>query len=189
MVNKMKNKKYVFKPDDQLHTLYWFTWLIVFIPFDLGLIFMPFRLGLLIAVLCMNGIPTLTFLLVRLLYNIRYVIDEHYLIKYKGKEIVFKVPIGDLDAVSIQKAKFPLLKLWYRVTPYGHTEEKDLTCLYFVSRKCEVLKQEAKENAYESISNRSTPSFFRQREFFSFHKCKRICRALGMKPILMEKNK
>ena len=183
----MEKRKKVFKALDVVHCFYWFLFLVIFIPFDLTLIFTPFDLSLLITVLCMNGIPTLIFILVRVFYNVKYIIDERYLVKYKGKKIVFKISIQDVETVFIRKAK------WYAFFPFvlalvcgDIPKGKSLTCLSLVYQNCEIVKEEKREIKRPSLKNETYRSFFEHSEFFSLRKCKKICKKMGNDPIFVK---
>ena len=179
-------KKKIFKPQDNYHALLLLPWLLISLPFELVLI-TDYELTLLVIVLCMNIIPTAVFVLVRSFYRIKYVVDDNYIVKFRGKKIVFKIKTEDVEAVFVKKGKwyaifFVLLSMLCGVEP----KDKVFTNISVVFKRCEIIRKEKGEMFGESLKPEEYDDFFEKNDVMSLRKCIRICEIIKKAPIYIK---
>lgn len=92
--------KYTFKPLNNMHLFFvYFAYLFDISLIDTGCIIVSldeFDVGYFITCMILTIIPFLVYMIVRISYSYKYIIDNDYLIKYKRDKIIFKIKINDI---------------------------------------------------------------------------------------------
>ena len=121
----------------------------------------------------------LSYILIRRLYNISYVIDEEYIFKKRGKKVVFKIKIADLQAIYVKKAKwhsyFEFLIDAFVNEGAKHAHSSSISFIY---HNCDVVASETLELSRESLKDQKYRNAFERNEIFSYRQCKKICEAI-----------
>ena len=179
-----EKRNFIFKPLDNFHLHFLCVSLFVFIPFDICLFIAPFEVSLLITVLLMNFIPILVYTFIRFFYNIRYVVDDAYVIKYRKNKVVLKIRRDDLDEIYIQKGGMKFFGQFFISIIFNTGFSKPFcTTMSFTFRNYDVIA------AYNNVeiprpSIKDDSSMFEYVEILSYRRCMRLCKYLNIEPIV-----
>lgn len=178
-------KKYTFKPLGQIHAYVLVIFVLIMPPFGVILLFPPYDRQLLIAAAVMYGVEILTFLCVRLFYSVKYVVDDIYIVKYRGNKIAFKIKKADIKKVYIKKSRwFSFFGFVYDLI-CGHFIKTHGTCISFVFARCETIKKENYEIPRMSLKQDEDKELFEVCEILSSKKCLTLCKKLSITPIFV----
>ena len=185
----MRKKKLITKPRDNYHVYFLFLAILAFFPFDLGLLFGLDEL-LLKIVLIANSIFVCLFVLVRIVYPEKIVLDGDALIKYNGRNIVYKIKLENIEAVFVQKGKKRSFILFifhalFQVVPDGDY----MTSISLVFNSYDVKGDEKITESYLSLKPKEYNRFYERCEILSFQKCKKICDFMEIEPVILENSK
>jgi len=138
------------------------------------------------------------FIIIRLfIYNIKFTVNSECLTKTKGRKVIFKVDVKDIEAIFIKKAsKFNVFKLWgffllcficeSGEVVYNGARGTDISIVYKESSVCLEEKQELSRI---SLKPETMKDFFEHNEILSYKKCMRMCEVLGIEPQIVHLNK
>lgn len=143
--------------------------------------------------LIFNAIYTIVMIMLytlwRLFCNIRYTADSEYLVKTKGKKIVFKIPVKKIIEIYIGRdSKFAyfsfLLAAAFEPTGFAKTHGTNISIIF---RECDILiKEENCVTSYHipklSLKPEELNHCFEHNEILSFRKCMKICKVMGIEP-------
>ncbi len=152
------------------------------LPLDIGCVIVclnRFEIEIFITCAILTVLPFLIFIIVRLCYPYRYVVDDKYVSKYKGEKILFKAQIKDLKTIIVRKAtlldyfKFVVSLISYNLTT------SYVTSISFVFDKYDVFDDfDSTEFKRESLSNGVYSKALEQIEIVTIGDAKRICKLL-----------
>jgi len=98
-----------------------------------------YSITILILSLLFALLPLLTFVLLRVFYSCKYVVDDIYITKYKYKKILFKIKIKDIKYVGIRKRpRFRLFKFIFCILNYKFSMHYFDT-ISFIYNQCEYV--------------------------------------------------
>ena len=179
----MKKSLYTIKPLDNVHFLFLLPFVIFFVPFDLLLFTSAYEPILLIFVLIVNTIPILIFILARLFYNRKFVVENGFLIKYHMKKVIFKIKISDIEKVFVRKGRwYAFPHFVFDMVAYLMPKNCKISCVSFVFKRCEMLKIDKMEFDRPELKSSLYNAYFEQSEFFSYTKIKRLCSIINITP-------
>ena len=182
----MKKRKLVFKPLDNVQFHYFLlAMLAVLIP-NIALItdFANSDLGFRISMLIINSIIVFAFVLAKIIFWEKYVVDDIYITKYVKKRIVFRIKIKDVEKIFVRKEKgYEVLAiavvsmLLADPTPF----EEKLTNTSIAFKRCEIIKEQ-KHRVLNSIKPDGYNELFEWCDCYSLRKAKKLCKRLGITP-------
>ena len=195
---KSNDKNISLKPLSEYHTYFLVTLLIFPFLLDLSAIIckdIAIIKGLIIYRLSIIAL----FIIIRLfIYNIKFTVNSECLTKTKGRKVIFKVDVKDIDAVFINpSSRFSILKFWLNfivsficVTPEYIFREKFLvTYISIVYKESSVCFEEKQKIPRVSLKPETMTDCFEHNEILSYKKCMRMCEVLGIEPQIVHLNK
>ena len=132
------------------------------------------------------------------IYNTKFSVNTECLTKTKGRKVIFKVDVKDIDAVFINpSSRFSILKFWLKfivnfifVTPEDIFREKFLvTYISIVYKESSVCFEEKQEIPRVSLKPETMTDCFEHNEILSYKKCMKMCEVLGIEPQIVHLNK
>ena len=170
----MKNK-HVFKPLDNYHQFLVLGFRSILFFLDLVFLINPSDVFLIYAILIYDFMTVFFYILARLICRERYVIDNEYLTKYRGKKVLFKIRKSDIQQVIARRTR------WYApisclLALYFVTEL--FTNVSIVFKNCEILKQDQSDLKGDYLYHGS--DCYEWREVMSYHKGKKLCKLIGI---------
>lgn len=175
--------RYQFKPCRNLHLNFmWIFYICPVLPLDIGCVIVclnRFEIEIFITCAILTSLPLLVFVMVRLFYPYRYIIDDQYISKYKGKKILFKIQIKDLKAIMVKKATlFDYFKFVASLISYNLTTSY-VTTISFIFDKYDILNDfGSAEFKRESLNDGVYPNALEQIEIVTVGDAKKICKLL-----------
>ena len=170
-------------------------WDIIYFYLWLGLSFLCAPIDVLIMIASSGKVPFPVTIIMSCLMSVAYlaeseffISDSGYLIHKKRKKVLWKIKLTDIKKVYIQKPqKGDFFRFYYdlydrgflRLPPHG-------TRLSFVFQTCEILKRVEFPSAYGSVKPCGDNAFFERIGVFSFKRCYRFCKNLGLTPIILD---
>ena len=181
----MKKNQYIFKPLDNIHAFYMLIFLIVFGFVNIVPILTSLEVFEYIIILSFNAVIALGYFLTRFFFPVKYVIKDDYLIKYSGKNILFKIRIGDIKEVHIKKAGF--LDFFHFLYEFvcGSFTKTHGTCISIAFEHCEIQEEEKHEIPRMPLLEDNYKHLQEIVEIFSYRKCIRLCEKMEIKPNLL----
>ena len=138
--------KYKFKPLNNIHLYFMYlAYILNVVFFDIGCIIVcldEFDVEFFITCVIITMIPFLVYMIVRIIYPYKYVIDNEFLTKYKKNRIIFRIKIEDIKYIVIKKTnvlnffKFIISAI---VQSGVNLTTSNLTTMSRIYEKCEVL--------------------------------------------------
>ena len=181
----MKKRKLVFKTLDNVQLHFFLIFSLMMAPLNIAatpdlLNNFDFWAFLLLAIL--NFLIIGGFVLSKIIFWEKYVIDETYITKYVKKQPVFKIKIEDVEKIFIRKEK-PyafFVSLFYLVLE-GPLDEDMLTNTSIAFKRCEIIKK-PKYGRFYSIKPDGYNELFEWCDCYSLGKAKKLCKKLGITP-------
>ena len=171
--------KKVYKPLAPVHRFYFILYISVFALFDIAAFCGNFDPLLFWIVLIYNGTVCIAYFLVRVLYNVKYVIDDNYVYKKRGRKVLFKIKICDLEAIYVKKAKWhSYFAFVFDAFVNEGAKRAHSSSISFVYYNCDLTTSEISELSRESLRDQKLRDAFEQNEIFSYRQCKKICEAI-----------
>ena len=178
--------KKCFKPLDNIFVFHWLYWVILVFPLDLAMLLLDFEKTITITVLVANLSITLAVGISRLIYRDHYEITDDYMIKYHGKNVVFKVKRGEIKQVLIKKAS------WY--APFSHAwaiwagplDKPHGSSISFVYESCDIRVEQKVDIPRAPLNPNKNKNLQEHVEICSLRRCKEICNYLKMSPVFIE---
>lgn len=178
---------YTFKPLNNLH-LYFMCFAYIFnvIFFDIGFIIVSldkFDIEFFITCILINIIPFLVYIIVRVFYPYKYVINDEYLVKYKKNKIIFKIKIKDIKYIVVKKVNiFNYFKFIISLISYYNLSTSNVTTMSFVYEKFDILDDlNNKEFKREEVVENREANEKEYVEILPYKKIKQICKLMNIK--------
>ena len=179
----MKIKQTTFKPLDNYHLHWLFSGFLVSLPFNLLLITDISNLSLLITVAIMDTIILFSYIITRMVYPAKYVIEDGYLTKYRSRKKVFQIKLTDIEFVYIKRGKwYSCFVFFIKVVLGTISDESHMAGISILFHRCEVIKKEHRETFASSLKGDDYPDMFEQCDIMSVKKCKKLCDIIGITP-------
>ena len=183
----MKKRKLIFKPLDNVQLHYLLVFSLFAAPFNIAAIpdilndFWCFFLIAIFDFLIIGG-----FVLAKIIFWEKYVVDEIYITKYIKKQPVFKIKIEDVEKIFIKREKWYafFVSLVGMILEAGPDEEK-LTNTSIAFKRCEIIKKQ-KYRGFNSIKPDGYNELFEWCDCYSLRKAKKLCKRLGITPIYVK---
>ena len=127
------------------------------------------------------------YVLYRFFYNVRYAVNSEYLVKTKGKKIIFKISVEKILGIYIKRASmlayFPFVLDWL-ISGSSHSKYKEThgTNFSIVFKECDVVKKEDHDIPSLSLKPEELNDCFEHNEILSFRKCMKMCKVMGIEP-------
>lgn len=179
-----------FKPIDNVCTGILFPYLIIAVPVSVGFLAdglarLDILSVILFSVFCI--LPLAVFILARVLYRYKYVVDGDKLVKYKGKEIVFKIKKQDINRIYIRKCG---IKGYFDfIASYGDTAF--CTAISLTYDDCDISIPQTYDPFYnlkrESFKLEDDVSLHEYVELISYARALKLCRILNIKPTVVNR--
>lgn len=110
-----------------------FAYIFNVIFFDIGFIIVSldkFDIEFFITCILINIIPFLVYIIVRVFYPYKYVINDEYLVKYKKNKIIFKIKIKDIKYIVVKKVNiFNYFKFIISLISYYNLSTSNVTTM------------------------------------------------------------
>lgn len=134
--------------------------------------------------LVLNIIFIILIILHYVFYPVKYVVDDTYLIKYRRKNIVFKIKISDLQKVYIWKPSFTkTLSLVLDIFTVAYNITPNFTIISFLFSDCEIDQNDKETEASKcSLKQKEDGYLCEKNESFSIRRCRKLCKALKIVP-------
>ena len=187
----MDRKKYKFKPC-RLFSLYYLLLPLKFLfPLYVCACLYPQNF-LLPTVIIVSSLVALYFVS-RIFYRIKYIIDDEYLTAYQGKKVFFKIKKSDIEYVYVKKGH------WYDTFTFDLTfvligflggtdiSNESFSNTSFIFKEYEILFRPKTEIWRVSLNFQDRSIFMEMPELFSYRQGKKICKILGIEPIIVNK--
>lgn len=179
----MKKTNMKFKPLDNVHIAVVAVYFLFFcVLLDIAFLMSDFSVDFFITVLIVNLFPWIVFISARILYRTKYVIDDEYFTKYKGKTILFRIRICDIKSVYIKK------RTWYAffaflIGIFGLVFiTKYMTNISMVFKTCDITSKDDHEITRLSLKPQEDKDCFELCEIVSYHRCMQLCKVLKIEP-------
>ena len=177
-----KKHEYKFKPFDNAY----------FFIFGMLYIF-PIGFFDILAIICRNDalssvclimtiLTILAHIFVRIFYHYKYIIDETYLTKYKGKKVIFKVKKSDIKIILVKKAKLSnYIKLFISLVAHYNITSLNITNMSFLFNDCEIIQDYGDiDMKRESLKGNEYSDYKEYIEILSYRKIKKIIKKLNV---------
>ena len=187
----MNEKSYKFKPC-RLVTLYTLIFILkIIFPIYIGAFLYP-QEALLPVIIVVSSLIALYFSY-RILYRIKYIIDDEYLTAYQGKKIFLKIKKSDIEYVCVKKGH------WYDIFLFDFFSflgvlalsldffSDEFSNISFVYKKFEIKEKRKVEILRRAIRPEELKDWHETVEIFSYRQSKKICKLLGKEPIIVKK--
>ena len=140
----MYNMKFKFTPSNNLHLIFVSLFYICpIIPLDIGCFIVclsQFDFLYFITCVVLTFTPIAVWAFARIIYPYRYIIDDKYIIKRKGKKILFKIKIKNLKSIIFKKVTIlDYFKFIFSLISYYNISTAHISCVSFVFNDYEVL--------------------------------------------------
>lgn len=182
----MNNKVMNLKPLGEIHLYFLVVGFIIFVPFDIVMLTPPFEKILLLTVIVYNICIFTAWICVRLFLRQKYVIDEVYVKRYKGKNVVFKIKQSDVLKIYIKKAP------WYDFFAFlldvlsGGLRYTQGTNISFVFKECDIMETVESEIKRKQLKNKYEDKELTEfSDIMSIRQCKKLCKRLKIAPIII----
>lgn len=181
--------KYQFKPLFHLQAAHFAVFLPIPLFFDIVCLLAwclerSFNLQYFITCVVLTLFPVVAFVFVRLLYPFRYVIDEKYITKYKGKKVMLRLEIRNVNALIVKKATWlDHFKFFLMLITRDNLSTSHITSVAFIFDQYEVLTDynyKYPEFKRESLNNNIFPNCSEYVEILPFREIKKISKLLGV---------
>lgn len=169
--------KFGFKPLNNIHLYFMLIFYIFPVSFfDIGCLLVSldnFDVEFFIVCVTLTAIPFLVYMVVRILYPYKYIIDSEYLAKYNKNKIIFKIKIKDIKYIVVKKTNvLNFLKFIVSLISGYNLSTSNITTMSIIYEKCEVLdafivKEFTRE---EVVKNKET----NEKEYIEILPCKKI---------------
>ena len=175
------------KPWSEIHLYLFITLLLLpILTFAVAAIFWS-QMRIFLAIYTITII--MAYILCRLFCNVRYTVNSEYLVKTKGKKIIFKIPVKKIIKIYIGRdLKLAYFSLWLDmicgILECAHTHGTNISIIF---RECDILKKEDHRVTDFQIPKLSLKpeelnDCFEHNEILSFRKCMKICKVMGIEP-------
>ena len=173
-----------FKPLNNLHLIVVSLFYICpIIPLDIGCFIVcldQFDFLYFITCTVFTLAPVVVWALVRIIYPYRYIIDDEYITKLKGKKILFKVKRENLKAIFLKKATFgDCFKFIFSSVSYYNLSTAYLSCISFVFDNYEAVDDNTKEIKRLPLSDGRYPDCREYVEILSYKKAQKVYKTLN----------
>jgi hypothetical protein len=138
-----------------------------------------------ITVIIMNLVPIITWIFARILYPNKYIVDNNYLIKYRRKQIVFKIKIDDIKCIYIKRMRISSFFSFIYEAICGPFKKAHGTSISIAYKNHEIKEHEILELPRESLITDNCEELFQHCEILSYGKCIKLCKKIHMTPILI----
>ena len=176
--------RYLFKPLGEYHLKMLSLSLIPIIPLDIGCVLVCLKrlsIEYIITCIVLTIVPFLIFIVARLVYPKKYIIDTEYLTKYCGNNITFKIKKSDIKAIIIKRSKpVDYFKFLFDILT-GYPVNPHSCCISFLYINNETRIEEKTELIVPSLQS-NTSEFNEYTDFIPYSVCKKICALLNITP-------
>ena len=178
--------KYRFKPLNNMHLYFmYFAYIFDIAFFDIGCIIVSldeFDVEFFITCVILTAIPFLVYIIVRILYPYKYIIDDEYLIKSKRNKIIFKIKIRDIKYIVIKKTNvLNFLKFIISLISGYNLSTSNLTTMSIIYDKCEILNDSNnKDFKREEVVENKEINEKEYVEILPYKKIKQICKIMNI---------
>lgn len=178
--------KYRFKPLNNMHLYFmYFAYIFDIAFFDIGCIivcFDEFDVEFFITCVILTAIPFFAYMIVRLLYPYKYIIDNEYLLKFKRNKIIFKIKIEDIKYIVIKKTNvLNFLKFIISLISGYNLSTSNITTMSIIYEKCEILNDSNnKDFKREEVVENKEINEKEYVEILPYKKIKQICKIMNI---------
>lgn len=181
----MKKRKLIFKPLDNVQLCYLMMGAFVLLILNIG----PILTGDIFdfqeywPVLIFDVLPFLGYILARIVFGGKYVVDDMYMTKYIKRAPVLKVKTSDIEKVFIRRGK------WYyyftaatRLLFWQEPDEEKLTNISFIFKRCEFVDRKQDQKSMKPLKTKEYEDYAEWYDCYSLKKAKKLCKRLGITP-------
>ncbi len=178
--------KYTFKPLNNMHLYFMYIfYLLIVAIIDIGCIIVcldEFDVEFFITCVILTAIPFIVYIIVRILYPYKYIIDNDYLLKYKRNKIIFKIKINDIKHIVVKKTNvLNFLKFIISLISGYNLSTSNVTTMSIIYEKCEILNDSTNKDfkREEVVENKGTNEI-EYVEILPYRKIKKISKIMDI---------
>ena len=125
----------------------------------------------------------MVYIIVRVFYPYKYVINNEYLVKYKKNKIIFKIKIKDIKYIVVKKVNiFNYFKFIISLISYYNLSTSNVTTMSFIYEKFDILDDlNNKEFKREEVVENKEANEKEYVEILPYKKIKQICKLMNIK--------
>ena len=178
--------KYTFKPLNNMHLYFMYIiYLFIVTIIDIGCIIVcldEFDVEFFITCVILTAIPFIVYIIVRILYPYKYIIDNDYLLKFKRNKIIFKIKINDIKQIVVKKTNvLNFFRFIISLISGYNLSTLNVTTMSIIYEKCEIFNDfNNKDFKREEVVESKGTNEIEYVEILSYRKIRKISEIMNI---------